>query len=195
MQAYVASDLNSTLDLESIRMITEVRQYPSSQGPNRFNNFVLKLNILGPGVNILAAYPWTSMFFFYLFDTSMACPHLLGIVANQMSLHPTYSPVMIKSAIMTTSNWQDNIGMPIADEAGNPANLFATGTGHVNGTRAADPGIVYNVQLLDYVKYVCGLSYTLKEVEIVFREPVDCALVGGITGEELNYPTFYINAS
>ena len=195
MQAYVASDLNSMLALESIGMITGVRQYPSSQGPSRFNNFVLKLNILGPSVNILAAYPWTSMFFFYLFDTSMACPHLSGIVANLMSLHPTYSPAMIKSAIMTTSDWQNNTEMPITDEAGNPANLFATGARHVNGTRAADPGIVYDVQFLDFVKYVCGLSYTPKEVEIVVREPVDCALVGGITGEELNYPTLYINAS
>ena len=200
LQAYVAFDPTPTLSLEPVGTITGVRRNPSvayfsSRGPSRFNNFVLKPDILGPGVNILAAYPWTPTSFFYLSGTSMACPHLSGIAANLMSLHPTWSPAMIKSAIMTTSDWQDNTGMPIADETGNSANLFATGAGQVNGTRAADPGLVYDIHYRDYVKYVCGLGYTPEQVETVVRKPVDCALIGGISGEELNYPTLYVNAS
>ena len=200
LKAYVAFDPTATLSFEPEGTITEVRRNPSvayfsSRGPSPLNNFVLKPDILGPGVNILAAYPWTPTSFFYLSGTSMACPHLSGIAAMLRSLHPTWSPAMIKSAIMTTSDWQDNAGMPIADETGNPANLFATGAGQVNGTRAADPGLVYDIHYRDYVEYVCGLGYTPEQVETVVRKPVDCARIGGIRGEELNYPTFYIKAS
>ena len=200
LQAYVASDPTPTLSLEPVGTITGVRRNPSvahfsSRGPSELNNFVLKPDVLGPGVNILAAYPWTPTSFFYMSGTSIACPHLSGIAANLMSVHPTWSPEMIKSAIMTTSDWQDNAGMAIADETGNPANLFATGAGQVNGTRAADPGLVYDIHYRDYVKYVCGLGYTPEQVETVVRKPVDCAIIGGISGEELNYPTLYVNAS
>ncbi|CAA6669022.1 unnamed protein product [Spirodela intermedia] len=66
----------------------------------------------------------------FLSDTSMACPHLSGIAALLRSVHPTWSPAMIKSAMMTTSDWLDNAGMPIADETGEPADLYATGAGH-----------------------------------------------------------------
>ena len=200
LKTYLSSDPYPTLSFEPMGTITGVHRHPavaefSSRGPSRVNNMVLKPDILGPGVNILAAFPWTPSSFYYLSGTSMACPHLSGIAAMLRSLHPTWSPAMIKSAIMTTSDWQDYAGMPLSDETGTPANLFATGAGQVNGTRAADPGLVYDIKYRDYVKYICGLGYTPKRVETVLREPVDCAVIGGISGEELNYPTFYVKAS
>ena len=203
LMAYSQSDPNPKIAFEPMETITGVRRHPtvasfSARGPSRgLNNGVLKPDILGPGVNILGAVPITGSknFFAALSGTSMACPHLSGIAAMLRSLHPTWSPAMIKSAIMTTSDWLDNAGMPILDHAGNPAPLFATGAGQVNGTRAADPGLVYDIEYNDYVKYVCGLGYSREEVNKIVREEVNCPAIGGISGEELNYPSISVKAN
>jgi len=58
-------------------------------------------DIAAPGASILAA-----MRDSYKFDTgtSMAAPHVSGIVALLKSLHPDWSPAALKSAIITTGN-------------------------------------------------------------------------------------------
>lgn len=197
---YVTSALEPTISLEPVGTITGVHRSPavayfSARGPSKVNNGVLKPDILGPGVNILAAHTWGDSDFKFESGTSMATPHLSGIAAILKNVHPTWSPAMIKSAIMTTSDWMDNAGMPIADETGNPANLFATGAGHVNATRAADPGLVYDLQFDDYVKYVCGLGYNEKQRNAVLGGIFDCVDYGAISGEELNYPSFSVRLS
>lgn len=63
-------------------------------------------DIAAPGVNILAAVPPSGpnkkgAFKFYS-GTSMATPHVSGIVALLKSLHSDWSPAAIKSAILTT---------------------------------------------------------------------------------------------
>ena len=56
-------------------------------------------DITAPGVGILAAMRG----FYVLMDgTSMACPHVSAVTALLKSVHPDWSPAMIKSAIVTT---------------------------------------------------------------------------------------------
>lgn len=96
---------------------------------------VVQPDIAAPGVDILAAWSPASSAGRLLSDakskklqpltfnlesgTSMACPHISGIVALIKTVHPTWSPAAIKSALVTTGkmlllfeNWfkiQDNI--------------------------------------------------------------------------------------
>ena len=70
-------------------------------------------DITAPGVSVIAAYtkaqgPTNQDFdtrrvlFNSVSGTSMSCPHVSGIVGLLKTLHPTWSPASIKSAIMTT---------------------------------------------------------------------------------------------
>lgn len=174
----------------------------SSRGPNLASLGILKPDIIGPGANILAAWHTqigsgssptsASPAFNIISGTSMSCPHLSGIAALIKSLHPNWSPAAIKSAIMTTSDTLDNEGKPLTDQNHKPANLFATGAGHVNPSKASDPGLVYDLRPDDYIPYLCGLKYTEAQVSSIVGRPVQCSNATSISAGELNYPSFSV---
>ncbi|KAJ3679840.1 hypothetical protein LUZ60_016118 [Juncus effusus] len=136
--------------------------YFSSRGPSHMYPGVLKPDIAAPGVNILAAAAQSdvtakSSGIMYKFDsgTSMAYPHVSGIVALLKSLHPDWSPAAIKSALVTTASVVDGYGLPILAES-TPrkiADPFDYGGGQVNPERAVDPGLVYDIQPYDYLNF------------------------------------------
>ncbi|XP_055821083.1 subtilisin-like protease [Solanum dulcamara] len=171
----------------------------SSRGPSFASPGILKPDIIGPGLNILAGWPTsvdynkhTKSTFNILSGTSMSCPHLSGVAALLKSTHPTWSPAAIKSAIMTTANTVNLDNNPILDERLLPANTFAIGAGHVNPSRANDPGLIYDTQFKDYLPYLCGLNYTNQQVGIILQHKVDCKEVKHIPEAQLNYPSFSI---
>ena len=68
----------------------------SSKGPIN-NTFALKPDILAPGVSINSTFPggtWKA-----LSGTSMASPHIAGVVALMRKIHPEWTPAQIKSAL------------------------------------------------------------------------------------------------
>ncbi|KAK6137593.1 hypothetical protein DH2020_028673 [Rehmannia glutinosa] len=143
----------------------------SSRGPNTASRGILKPDILGPGVNILAAWPVsvenntnTNSTFNVISGTSMSCPHLSGVAALLKSAHPDWSPAAIKSAIMTTADVVNLARNPIEDERYLPANVFATGSGHVNPSKAKRSRARYDILPTDYTPYLCGLNYTNRQV-------------------------------
>ncbi|XP_057811870.1 subtilisin-like protease [Salvia miltiorrhiza] len=171
----------------------------SSRGPNYASPGILKPDILGPGVNILAAWPVsvenntnTRSTFNMISGTSMSCPHLSGVAALLKSAHPDWSPAAIKSAIMTTADVVNLAKNPIEDERFLPASVFATGSGHVNPSRASDPGLVYDLQPEDYVPYLCGLNYTNRQVGTILQRRVNCSAESRILEGDLNYPSFAV---
>ncbi|XP_039131777.1 subtilisin-like protease [Dioscorea cayenensis subsp. rotundata] len=179
--------------------------YFSSRGPFTFNGGILKPDILGPGVNILSAWPVnpgpdpnigpSHLHFNFLSGTSMATPHLSGIVALLKSTHKNWSPAAIRSAIMTTADRFDLDGNPLLDDyefQNVSANFFAMGSGQVNPIAANDPGLIYDITPDNYVQYLCGLGLNDTAITVITGNRVQCSNVSSILPENLNYPSVSI---
>ncbi|KAL7182910.1 hypothetical protein ACSBR1_041568 [Camellia fascicularis] len=154
----------------------------SSRDPSLASPGILKSDIIGPGVNILAACPSSvknkknsKLTFNVISGTTMSCPHLSGIAALFKSVHPHWSLAAIKSAIMTMADLTNLTSKPIVDERLLPADIFATGSGHVNPLRAINPGLVYDLEPNDYIPYLCRLNYTDQGIYFITKHKVKCS--------------------
>jgi subtilisin family serine protease len=127
----------------------------SSRGPLTAGaGDLLKPDVIAPGQDILAAVAPTAASagreFNLLSGTSMSAPHVAGLAALLRDKHPTWTPMMIKSALMTS-------GSDILDGPNtNPLVIFRQGAGHVKPNSAADPGLVYTTGFGDWLAFVCG---------------------------------------
>jgi hypothetical protein len=128
----------------------------SSRGPLRAGGGdLLKPDVIAPGQDILAAVapPGNHGFDFNLYSgTSMSSPHVAGLAALLKDLHPDWTPMMIKSALMTSA--YDILDGPDT----NPLVIFRQGAGHVQPNSAADPGLVYNAGWNDWLAFLCGTT-------------------------------------
>ncbi len=114
---------------------------------------LLKPDVIAPGQDILAAVapPGNAGRDFNLYSgTSMSSPHVAGLAALLKDLHPDWTPMMIKSALMTTA--YDVLDGPNT----NPLVIFRQGAGHVKPNSAADPGLVYNSGFNDWRNFLKG---------------------------------------
>lgn len=132
----------------------------SSRGPLRAGNGdVLKPDLIAPGQDILAAVapPANAGRDFDLYSgTSMSSPHVAGLAALLKHKHPDWSPMMIKSALMTTAYDVLDGGTPAPNT--NPVLIFRQGAGHVRPNSAADPGLVYDSGFNDWLNFICGVQ-------------------------------------
>jgi len=109
---------------------------------------LLKPDVAAPGVDVLAAVapPGNGGLDFAAYSgTSMASPHVAGLGALLTEMHPGWSPMAIKSALMTCGT--DLLSGP---------DPFAQGAGFVNPTCSGDPGLVYEHGFLDWLGFMCG---------------------------------------
>ncbi|XVE58266.1 hypothetical protein DITRI_Ditri04bG0156600 [Diplodiscus trichospermus] len=182
---YIRSSSNPRVRLSPTRThigkpVSTSVAYFSSRGPSSNSPAILKPDISAPGDKILAAIPpfdqSTNGSFVFLSGTSMATPHVSGIVALLKSLHQSWSPAAIKSAIVTTALTVDPSGGPIFAEGEPPklADPFDFGGGIVNPNAAADPGLVYDMDTKDYVQYLCAMGYTNSDISQLTEDPVVC---------------------
>jgi hypothetical protein len=146
----------------------------SSRGPDIENRELqsaeaLKPNVMAPGHNIWGAWSPTSRAvpeiqgenYAMLSGTSMATPHVAGVAALIKQRHPSWSPAMIMSAIMTTADVTDRSGRPLMAKRDSrdtkPATPFDMGAGAINATRALDPGLVFDARFTDYLQFLCAV--------------------------------------
>ncbi|HKX68119.1 MAG TPA: S8 family peptidase, partial [Intrasporangium sp.] len=127
----------------------------SSRGPLRAGGGdLLKPDVIAPGQDILAAYsPMTNQGYGFnqISGTSMSSPHVAGLAALLKDLRPGWSPMAIKSALMTT-------GYDVLDNASVSDRAFRQGAGHVEPNKAASPGLVYESSWNDWLAFLCGSS-------------------------------------
>lgn len=128
----------------------------SSRGPLRAGGGdLLKPDVIAPGQDILAAVapPANNGLNFNLYSgTSMSSPHVAGLAALFKELKPTWTPMMIKSALMTSA--YDVLDGPNT----HPLVIFRQGAGHVQPNKAMDPGLVFNHTWNDWLAFLCGTT-------------------------------------
>ena len=200
VQASATGVLNNTRYTFDSSVKAPIMNGSSSRGPNVANANILKPDLTAPGTDILAAVsadltpaqrdavaaggvaPKTDWAFYT--GTSMASPHVAGVAALLKQRHPDWTPAAIKSALMTTATdtFSDGLNGAVAWDA--TARTTGTlpwgqGAGHIAPSTASDPGLVYDIQPLEYVRFLCGqgLIYT----------PAQCTTAGGaIAAQNLN---------
>jgi subtilisin family serine protease len=191
IKAYIAGTASPTASLAPTTAPTPeapmVASF-SSRGPSLFSGGDLgKPDIMAPGVDMVAAVSprnhagnlWDSES-----GTSMATPHIAGIAALLIAKHPDWTPMEVKSAMMTTASTLDNKGNPILAQSTGTATPFDMGSGQVNPGPAFDPGLVYNSGIGDWLSYSCGVG-----VHLISGNTDLCTVFPAIEANQLNYPS------
>ncbi|KFK32412.1 hypothetical protein AALP_AA6G238800 [Arabis alpina] len=142
----------------------------SSRGPASLTPNILKPDIMAPGALILAALPPpetakpSTPTYGLRSGTSMACPHVTGAAAFVKALHPTWTPSMIKSALMTTAISYDNMRRAVTNTSGLTSTPHETGAGEIDPHRAVNPGLVFETTAHDYLQFLCYYGYSEKKI-------------------------------
>ncbi|CAI7856520.1 unnamed protein product [Closterium sp. NIES-53] len=146
--------------------------------PPKPGNAILKPDIIGPGVELVAAAPGKKPGevggVFVASGTSMATPHLAGLAALIIQKHPNWTPAQVMSALMTTARVTDTSNSPIKSSTGGEATPWEMGAGHVFPLAMLDPGLTYDARDRDYQNFLAGqdLNRAKKEFPGVALSPL-----------------------
>ncbi|KAG4434558.1 hypothetical protein IFR05_009944 [Cadophora sp. M221] len=182
----------------------------SSRGPNGPIPQIMKPDITGPGVDIIAG--WTRLVgasvatndtrrvdYSIISGTSMSCPHLAGVSAYIMARRPGWSVAAIRSAMMTTAyTTTKGTPNPLLDSAtSSAATPFDYGNGHVDPVAALNPGLIYDITAQEYKEFICSVNNTQAFMIEVTRSNFTCEEGKVYSPYALNYPSFgaYYDAS
>ncbi len=166
----------------------------SSGGPDPYSGGdLLKPDIAAPGHLVLAGIvpddeSGSRDRLGFADGTSMATPHISGLAALLKQLHPDWSPMAVKSALMTTATATDNEGRPIGRDGAGTATPLDYGAGSPRAALAADPGLVYDSTSADWTSYLCGLRL----LPTAGDGDDTCATSRPIDPSDLNHPSIAV---
>lgn len=109
---------------------------------------ILKPDLGAPGSEVLAAYADrldASPQWKLLTGTSMASPHVAGLAALQMQAHPAWSPMAVKSSLMTSTRRY------VTSSSNNP---HVGGAGFVSPPSMLDTPLVFDSRLADWNSFL-----------------------------------------
>ncbi|GMP88492.1 hypothetical protein CsSME_00040465 [Camellia sinensis var. sinensis] len=207
LQAYMTTEKNpiATIKLTSTVLFTKPAPQMavfSSMGPNIITPDIIKPDITAPGLNILAAWSPVSttttggrnVDFNIISGTSMSCPHVSAVAAIIKSVHPSWSPAAIKSAIMTTATILDNTGKLIERDlqGGTPTTPFDYGSGQINPVAAVDPGLIYDFDSNDIIDFLCSTGSTPSQMVNLTGVVVSCKNPPA-PSYDFNYPSIGVS--
>ncbi|PSS21244.1 Subtilisin-like protease [Actinidia chinensis var. chinensis] len=209
IKSYLFSDPNPTATILFEGTKVGIEPSPvvaafSSRGPNAITPEILKPDVIAPGVNIIAGWSGSvgptglstdmrRVGFNIISGTSMSCPHVSGLAALLKAAHLQWSPAAIRSALMTTAYTQYKNGQSIQDVAsGRPSTPFDHGSGHVDPVAALNPGLVYDLDVTDYLGFLCALNYTSDQISMLARRNFTCDPAKKYSLTDLNYPSFSV---
>jgi len=179
------SGLNATMDAAiTVPALNRIAGF-SSRGPNNGELDIIKPDVAAPGVAILAAETpanGQNELFQSIGGTSMASPHVAGAFALLKQAHPDWTPAIARSALMTTA--RQGLKKTFGDA---PADPFDIGAGEILPSEGVDPGLAYDADIFDYVRYTCG-STTQPQI----FSAGTCAAFGSIDSSDLNLPSIGI---
>ncbi len=78
----------------------------------------------------------------------MSAPHVTGLAALYMAAHPEFTPMMVKSALMTTA--RDVVG----SDGKAVRQVLSAGAGFVDPTKMLSPGLVYDSTPVDWLSWL-----------------------------------------
>ncbi len=176
IKEYVSTATNPTIAIvplkpgESTTQVPEIAEF-SSRGPSTTTGGdVVKPDIAAPGVDVLAGIsPVTDAGrnWDLLSGTSMASPHIAGISLLIQQAHPSWTPAMIKSALLTTATDTITTTSP-----------FEQGAGMVRPTSALNPGLVYNAGWDDWLSFIDGQGLDIDNVDPIDASELNQASIG-----------------
>jgi subtilisin family serine protease len=128
----------------------------SSRGGSSQPLGISKPDVTAPGVQILAGH--TPMpedvvgglpgeLFQSIQGTSMSSPHTAGAAALVKAANPSWTPGQVKSALMTTAL----ISGVTKENGSTPADAFDMGSGRIDLSKAANPGLTFDESAVNYL--------------------------------------------
>ncbi|WNC73853.1 S8 family serine peptidase [Thalassotalea psychrophila] len=164
--AISASHLVSSQTFEEHEDFSGIITGFSSQGPDRFSGDYLVPDIAAPGQDILAGglghnmkeftlnlKNTTDQDFRYISGTSMASPHVAGMMLLIKAERPEWNPAELQSALMLTAGTYAKFVGPVEQkkQTFTPAALHSSGAGIARVDLAIETGLVLNETSAGYL--------------------------------------------